>query len=265
LEEATTMSGLYATNLITRRRGFALLGASSAGLLLAGTSGNISSALARTSEADEYVASAVSACTLTAEQEVGPFYVSYDKVRSDIVGGIVGLPLELTITVINKLTCKPIKNAAVDVWQADPLGVYSDESQENTLGDTYLRGVQFTDKHGQVTFTTLYPGHYAGRTAHIHAKVHIGSSDRSSKLVGGHVSHIGQMFPPDTVNTEVFKLSPYTQDKVAIVTHAEDRVWTQQHGSASQIKIAKIGNRLAKGLTGTITLGVNPKIVPAAA
>jgi protocatechuate 3,4-dioxygenase beta subunit len=234
-------------------------------LLLAGTSGNVSSALARASETDDYVADAASACTLTAEQEVGPFYVAYDKVRSDIIGGIAGLPLELTIRVINKLTCKPIKHAAVDVWQADPLGVYADESQENTLGDTYLRGVQFTDKHGQVTFQTLYPGHYAGRTAHIHAKVHINSGNYRNTLVGGHVSHIGQMFPPDAVNAEVFQLSAYTTDNAAIITHAEDRVWTEQHGPESQIKVATIGNQLAKGLTGTITLGVNPKIVPAAA
>jgi protocatechuate 3,4-dioxygenase beta subunit len=250
---------------ITRRRSLALLGSSGLGLLAAGTTGSFGSAFASTTHGDDYVADAASACTLTAEQEVGPFYVAYDKVRSDIVGGIVGLPLELTITVINKLTCKPIRNAAVDVWQADPLGVYSDESSENTLGDTYLRGVQFTDKHGRVTFTTLYPGHYAGRTTHIHAKVHIGSADDSGMLVGGHVSHIGQMFPSDAVNTAVYKLSPYTEEnRIAIVTHAEDRVWTEQHGAESQITITQVGSSLAKGLTGTITLGVNPKIIPAA-
>jgi protocatechuate 3,4-dioxygenase beta subunit len=69
---------------------------------------------------------------LTAGQEVGPYYVAYDMVREDIVGGIVGLPMKLEITVINKLTCKAIKNAAVEVWQCDPLGVYSDESSEDT-------------------------------------------------------------------------------------------------------------------------------------
>jgi len=163
--------------LLTRRRSLALLGSSGAGLLVAGTAGSFGSAFARSTDGHDYVVDAASACTLTAEQEVGPYYVAYDKVREDIVGGIVGLPMELEITVINKLTCKPIKNAAVDVWQCDPLGVYSDESSEDTVGETYLRGVQFTDKHGQVSFKTLYPGHYAGRTAHIHAKVHIDSGD----------------------------------------------------------------------------------------
>jgi len=157
-----------------------------------------------------------------------------------------------------------IKGAAVDIWQCDALGVYSDESSENTLGKTYLRGVQLTDRHGWVTFKTIYPGHYAGRTGHIHAKVHIGGSVHDATLTGGHVSHIGQLFPPDVVNAEVYKLAPYREETVAIVTHAEDRVWTQEHGTESQLKITRVGNRLANGLIGTITLAVNPQIVPAA-
>ena len=95
---------------------------------------------------------------------MGPFYVAYDRVRHNIVGGAVGLPLGLEYTVISSLTCKPITNAAVDIWQCDAEGVYSSESSENTVGQTFLRGVQFTDKLGQVTFQTIYPGHYAGRT-----------------------------------------------------------------------------------------------------
>jgi protocatechuate 3,4-dioxygenase beta subunit len=247
--------------LITRRRSLSLLGTAGAGALVAAATGGGASAAARSS----LLTSSVKACVLTAEQEVGPYYVAYDKVREDIVGAAVGLPLELEITVISSLTCEPIKNAAVDLWQCDALGVYSSESSEDTVGKTYLRGVQFTDKLGQVTFKTIYPGHYAGRTTHIHAKVHIASRDDDKTLVAGHVSHIGQMFPSDAVNTEVYKLSPYTADTVAIVTHAEDRVWTQQDGPESQITIKKVGNRLAKGLTGTITLAVNPKVVPAAA
>jgi protocatechuate 3,4-dioxygenase beta subunit len=190
--------------------------------------------------------------------------VAYDRVRADIVGGAVGLPLELGITVINSLTCTPIDNAAVDIWQCDAEGVYSSESSENTVGQTFLRGVQFTDKRGQVTFQTIYPGHYAGRTTHIHAKVHIGARDAERTMTGGHVSHVGQLFPSDAVNAEVYKLAPYDTETAAIVTHAEDRVWTQQHGSESQLKLAKVGNRLSKGLTASIALAVDPRAVPAA-
>ncbi|HWF35126.1 MAG TPA: intradiol ring-cleavage dioxygenase [Solirubrobacteraceae bacterium] len=249
-------------HLLTRRRSLALLGSSGAGLLIAGTAGRFGSALAGT-EGHDYVAGAAKACVLTAEQEEGPFYVALDNVRQDIVLGQTGLALELTITIVNTHTCKPIKHAAVDIWHCNAVGVYSDISSEQTLGETYLRGVQFTDKHGQATFRTLFPGHYAGRTTHIHARIHVNAGDSQGKLVGGHIAHTGQMFPSDAVNAEVYNLSPYRTETAAVVTHAADHVWTQQHGSEALLKIAKVGNRLTKGLTAGVTLAVNPSATPA--
>ena len=250
--------------LITRRAALSALGTTVAGVAVASATGSVGSAAAAAANRATRATRAAGACTLTAEQEIGPFYVAYDRVREDIVGGAVGLPMELEITVISSLTCKPIDNAAVDIWQCDAEGVYSSESSEDTVGETFLRGVQFTDKLGQVTFRTIYPGHYAGRTTHIHAKVHIGAHDADRTMTSGHVSHIGQLFSSDAVNGEVYKLAPYNTETAAIVTHAEDRVWTQQHGSESQLKLAKVGNRLSKGLTASIALAVDPRAVPAA-
>jgi protocatechuate 3,4-dioxygenase beta subunit len=250
--------------LITRRRSLTLIGAGGAATVLGGGLLTGGRADAQVHEGHDFVADAATACTLTAEQEEGPFYVAVDDVRSDIVLAQAGLPLELTITIINTKTCKPLKHAAVDIWQCNADGVYSDEASENTTGKTYLRGVQFTDAHGRVHFTTIYPGHYAGRTTHIHAKVHIKSGDSDHTLSGGHVAHTGQMFPPDAVNTEVYKRSPYDTETATVVTHAEDRVWTEQHGSESQIRITKLGHRLSKGLAGHVTLAVNPSATPAA-
>lgn len=256
------MSEFEEKHLITRRRSLALFGSAGSGLLLAGATAGASPAVAR-SEGDDYVAAAASACTLTAEQEEGPYYVALERVREDIVGGQAGLPLALHITIINKLTCKPLKNAAIDVWHANGHGVYSDESSEDTVGETYLRGVQFTDKHGQVEFKTIYPGHYQGRTTHIHLKVHIGWQRSSDTIYGGHVAHTGQMFPPDAVNTEVYKLSPYSSETAAIVTQAHDDVYSGQHGYESKLKVKMAGNRLKKGLIASIVLSVDPKATPA--
>jgi protocatechuate 3,4-dioxygenase beta subunit len=235
-----------------------------AGLLIAGRSG-VGSAIARSTDGDDYVAAAARAkrCTLIAEQEEGPFYVALEQVREDIVGGQVGLALRLEITVINALTCKPLKNAAVDIWHCNASGVYSDISSEQTLGETYLRGVQITDKHGQVAFKTIFPGHYSGRTTHIHARIHINSHATNGKLAGGHIAHTGQMFPPDAVYEEVYKLAPYNGETATIVTHAQDRVWTGQHGYEQQMAVKKVGNRLRKGLSANATMAVNPRATPA--
>jgi len=247
---------------MTRRRSLALLG-SGAGLVAVGSAGGLGAVLAPTADGDDYVADAGRACTLTAEQEEGPFYVALEQVRSDIVGGQVGLPLVLEITVINSLSCKPLRNAAVDVWHCNASGVYSDISSEETVGETYLRGVQITDRHGRATFETIFPGHYEGRTTHIHARIHVSSHVAGGKLAGGHVAHTGQLFPPDGVYEEVYRLAPYSAETATIVTHAEDRVWTEQHGSEQQLTVRRVGSRLQKGLVAGVTMAVNPSAVPA--
>ena len=55
----------------------------------------------------------------------------------------------------------------------------SDESVENTTGQTFLRGYQITDSNGAVTFKTVVPGWYSGRTIHIHVMIRTLSSSGS--------------------------------------------------------------------------------------
>jgi len=38
--------------------------------------------------------------------------------------------------------------------------------------ETFLRGGYVTNSNGVVEITTIYPGYYSGRTAHIHTMVH---------------------------------------------------------------------------------------------
>jgi len=250
------------TRLITRRRSLALIGATGAGFWVAGR-GALGSAVAQTTDGDDHVALAAKACTLTAEQEEGPFYVALDTVREDIVLGQPGLAMTLRITIINSLTCRPLRHAAVDIWHANASGVYSDIGSENSVGQTYLRGVQFTDKHGLATFRTIFPGHYEGRTTHIHARVHVNSHETSGKVAGGHIAHTGQMFPPEAVYEEVYALSPYSAETAAVVSHAADRVWTEQHGGEALMTVRKAGGSLSKGVIASVTLAVNPNATPA--
>ena len=55
------------------------------------------------SSLDDALAAGV--CTLTPEQEVGPFYVPLERIRSNIVGTRKGVPLRLAITVVDSASC----------------------------------------------------------------------------------------------------------------------------------------------------------------
>lgn len=81
------------------------------------------------------------------------------------------LSLMTTILQYAPSGCSALAGAQVDVGQADAAGLYSDQSVENTVGQTFLRGYQITDSKGAVTFKTIIPGWYSGRTVHIHVMI----------------------------------------------------------------------------------------------
>jgi protocatechuate 3,4-dioxygenase beta subunit len=202
------------------------------------------------------------ALALTPEQEEGPFYVALEKIRKNVTLGKTGVPLHLNVKVVTPAG-KPVKNAACDIWQCDAVGVYSDESSENTVGQTYLRGVQLTDANGVAKFATIYPGHYQGRTTHIHIKVHIGGKVSGTTYGGGHVSHTGQILFADAITTQVYALAPYNSEAVARTYNTQDHVFTAEGGSRAMLKLTKIGSSVAAGYIGAIRLVVDPAATPA--
>ena len=116
-------------------------------------------------------------CILAPQEVEGPFYFDAAQIREDIIEDRKGMKLQLALTIVDA-DCKPIPNAMVDVWHADKDGLYSgytgqgDGRNIDTRGLKYLRGIQMTDNNGQVGFTTIYPGWYQGRVAHLHFKIH---------------------------------------------------------------------------------------------
>jgi len=202
-------------------------------------------------------------CVLTPEQEEGPFYIDLGRVRRNIVENRPGVPLALALTVVDSRTCEPIRDAAVDVWHCDALGVYSGEPSEHSEGETYLRGIQLTDGNGLAELTTIYPGQYPGRTTHIHIKVHVGGRRSGGAYAGGHVSHTGQLFSSDRHDAEVFALAPYDRNTAELTPRDEDFVFRDQNGSSSVLTLARAGNSLARdGFTARATLGVDPSAKP---
>lgn len=91
-----------------------------------------------------------------------------------------GTRLTVTLQLVNTDNgCAPLAGYAVYLWHCDAQGRYSLYSPGATT-QNYLRGVQVTDASGQVTFTTIFPGCYAGRWPHIHFEIYSSLAQASS-------------------------------------------------------------------------------------
>ena len=187
------------------------------------------------------VASGAVSCVLTPEQTEGPYYISGEKLRRDITEGKPGVPLLLRLKVVDASTCRPIKGAAVDVWHADALGVYSGFGS-GARSRTFMRGIQRTDRNGLARFRSVYPGWYQGRTVHIHVKVH----------VAGNVVHTGQLYFLDRMTDKVFRRKPYSRRPRRSTRNATDFVFAQG-GRRSLLGLRKVGS----AYVGSITMGVS--------
>ena len=173
---------------LTRRQALAAAGAAGAGVAatsalgLPGMTGHRADGWGGLDLAD------AATCILTPSMTEGPYFVDELLNRSDIRASKDGVKTTLTFNIFSAdANCDAFTGATVDMWQCDAQGSYSDVSQNNTVGQTFLRGYQVTDGQGQATFTTIFPGWYQGRTIHIHMKFRVfdGSSttyDYSTQL-----------------------------------------------------------------------------------
>ncbi len=100
----------------------------------------------------------------TPPQTAGPFFTPGSPPRASLLEpGMAGTRLVLGGTVVSA-GCRPVARALLDFWQAGHDGQYDNDGFR-------LRGHQFTDDQGRYRLETVVPGHYAGRTRHIHVKV----------------------------------------------------------------------------------------------
>ncbi|MEU1457081.1 intradiol ring-cleavage dioxygenase [Streptomyces avermitilis] len=249
----------------TRRSLIATLGGAALGVAALGLTGSAdaqSTATADRNTAARPPAGLAAACVLTPEQTEGPYYLDLETVRKNITEGKAGVPLTLRVTVIDTTTCAPLPNTAVDIWHCDALGIYSGYVAGGSTPDTtFLRGVQLTDSAGVAEFTTVYPGWYVGRALHIHVKTHVGGTVSNGTYHGGHVSHTGQLYFPETYNTKVAALTPYRSNTATRTRNASDGIY-RNGGSSTLLTLTQVGSDLSKGVTGTVVLGINPAAAP---
>ncbi|TML12594.1 MAG: intradiol ring-cleavage dioxygenase [Actinobacteria bacterium] len=166
-------------------------------------------------------------CILTPEQTEGPYYIAGEKLRRNITEGRPGTSLLLHAFVVDATTCRPIPQAAVDIWHADAAGTYSGFGA-GASSRTFMRGIQRTNAKGLAVFRTVYPGWYQGRTVHIHVKVH----------VGGSVVHTGQLYFRDSLTDAVYRHAPYNTRPNRDTRNASDSVY-RNGGSKSLLSVKK--------------------------
>jgi len=167
-----------------------------------------------------------------------------------------GVPLTLTLRVVNSNNgCAALAGYAVYLWHCTRDGAYSLYSG-GVQNENFLRGVQVTDANGEVIFTTIFPGCYAGRYPHIHFEVY--TSLALATLYTNRVLTSQMALPRATCQTVYNTASGYSQSvsNLAGVTIAGDGVF----GDNSTAQMAQMTPALAgsvdAGYSGSILVGV---------
>lgn len=126
-------------------------------------------------------------CIVSPTETAGPFpnKTPADLVRENIVGNRTGVPLLINFKIQNANdNCAVLPNVLVDIWHCDAKGNYSEYNNQldgDFTSENFLRGRQRTDANGNVSFISVFPGWYPGRTPHIHVEVK--SNTGSSLLI----------------------------------------------------------------------------------
>ncbi len=181
-------------------------------------------------------------CSIMPQTTEGPFYFDPRLERTDIAEGRPGLPMAVRMQVVDA-GCAPIPGARVDIWHCDANGRYSGYPRQpgglDTSGETFLRGTQMADRNGVVSFATIYPGWYPGRTPHIHFKVF---PTRQQVLTG-------QMFFPDEVSRQVYEtVAPYNERSAdGAIVNARDGI-ARRAGPAALAELVRGGGEIEAAL-----------------
>ena len=239
---------VYFPKKMDRREALATLGASVGAAAIAACSGSPTAADTTTTTT---TTTNNSTCAVSPTETRGPYPDTVGMInnqaffRRDITEGKSGLPLTLTLTVVNvNSACAAVSGVQVEIWQCDASGNYSEYSQPgfNGAGQTFLRGVQTTDANGQVTFTTIYPGWYAGRATHIHIEV----------FVNGASVKTTQMAFPESTSASVYTTGVYAARGQNPTSNAADNVFSD----GTSTELAAMAGSAATGYTATLRIGI---------
>lgn len=163
-----------------------------------------------------------------------------------------GIPLTVELTLIDSDgNCAPLAGHAIYIWHCSREGAYSLYSNGVTEED-YLRGVQETDANGKVTFTTIYPGCYAGRWPHIHFEIYPSLAEATSVK---NVLNTSQLAFPEDVCKTVYATDGYSASvrNLSQISLKTDNVFSDGY----ETQMATLTGDVTNGYTAKLTVGVN--------
>jgi protocatechuate 3,4-dioxygenase beta subunit len=213
--------------LIGRRRLLAVMGGAGAGVALAACGLSSDDASSGTTSTSTSTSRSGSSDGGIPQETEGPYpgdgsngpdvLLEPDVVRRDITRSIgsasgvaEGVPLTMTLTVVDASTGDPLPGTAVYLWHCTREGGYSMYS-EGIEDESFLRGVQEADSDGSLTFETIVPGCYAGRWPHVHFEVY---EDLATATSSGAIRRTSQLAFPQDVCEVVYAEEGY-EDSLA--------------------------------------------------
>ncbi|MTD45843.1 dioxygenase [Conexibacter sp. W3-3-2] len=260
--------------MVSRRRALGIFGAGIGAVLAGcgssdeGASTGTTTSSSATSTTATTTGSAASSTSAVPEETGGPFpgdgtngpnvLTESGVVRQDIrtsIGDASGTAAGAEATVALKLIDVqggggPLAGAAIYIWHCTADGKYS-LYEDDVAGENFLRGVQESDADGNVTFTTIYPGTYAGRWPHIHFEVYESleaATTASQKL------RTSQIALPQEACEKVYAAGGYGDSaaNLAQLSIDTDMVFSDGYGT----QLATVTGAPGDGLTMRLNIGV---------
>lgn len=162
-----------------------------------------------------------------------------------------GIPIRLELTLVDVNNgYAPLAGYALYAWHCDRDGNYSMYSNGVTAED-YLRGVQQADGDGVITFTSIFPGCYAGRWPHIHFEVYPSLDAATSSANAINTSQLA--FPEDACKA-AYATTGYEKSvtNLSRVTLESDGVF----GDGHEWQVATVTGDPTSGYVVRLTVGV---------
>ena len=167
-------------------------------------------------------------------------------------GTAEGVPLTLRFRVhdLSGDEVTPLPGAALYAWHCDRDGSYS-MYEGDAVDANYLRGVQEADDDGWLSFTTIFPGCYAGRWPHVHLEVYESVDAATS---ASNKQRTSQLAFPQDVCEQVYAADGYEESvtNLAGVSLDADGIF----GDGYSLQLAKVTGSVDEGFVATLNVPI---------